>query len=195
MREITDRRNWLTQQPFQVGLPIRESYIWWVDLLNTRCHLLYTPKALCDFPHWTISLVLWKKLFKSKVNKWTTAECDRFLYGGLSDWGSSTYNSVIGMCENSLWIEFGSFRGLVVGSTVLPGGHRRTEVPAFPVAVWSKSTIDLGGGRLVAIWEAWRDYILMTSSKPRTMCIPKSLTSSGRLWSPSELSPSELLCF
>lgn len=86
---------------------------------------------------------------------------------------------------NSLWNESGSFRGLVVGSTTFSGGHRRTDMPTF--AVTALSTIDWRGGRLVAILEVWWaiSWWSHLSQEPRSF--PKSLTSSWRLWCPSEL--------
>ena len=35
-------------QLFQVGLPIRESFIWWADFLDTSCHLLYATYCLLN---------------------------------------------------------------------------------------------------------------------------------------------------
>lgn len=49
IREITGRGNWfpqpVTPRPSQVGFHTRQSCVWWIDLLNANCHLLYTSMA------------------------------------------------------------------------------------------------------------------------------------------------------
>ena len=47
VREIRDRLpQRVTQRICILRIPNRESFFWWVYLLNTYCHLLYSPMAL-----------------------------------------------------------------------------------------------------------------------------------------------------